>query len=67
MNTFLRGYACERRVGFATEDYQLPAAAHEPMDGSDLPYFNTPEFFEQVQSQVLAALDERATTAGFMS
>jgi hypothetical protein len=67
MNTFLRGYACERRVGFDTDDYRLPAAAHEPMKGSDLPYFNTPGFFEQVQSQVLAALDQRATAAGFMS
>ncbi len=66
MNTFLRGYACERRIGFGTEDYRLPAVAHEPMAGSDLPYFNTPGFFEEVQSRVLADLDERATAAGFM-
>lgn len=65
-NTFLRGYACERRVGFNTDDYRLPAAAHQPMEGSDLPYFNTPEFFEQVQARVMATLDERATAAGFM-
>ena len=66
MNTFLRGYACERRVGFDADDYRLPAVAHEPMKGSDLPYFNDPEFFEQVQSRVMATLDERATAAGFL-
>ena len=66
MTTFLRGYACERRVGFDVEDYRLPAVAHDPMEGSDLPYFNTPGFFEEVQARVLATLDERAATAGFL-
>lgn len=67
MSTFLRGYACERRVGFDKADYRLPAAAHEPMEGSDLPYFNTPGFFEQVQDSVLARLDERAAAAGILA
>ncbi|MDJ0923950.1 MAG: aldehyde ferredoxin oxidoreductase C-terminal domain-containing protein [Acidimicrobiia bacterium] len=65
-NTFLRGYACERRVGFDAADYRLPAVAHEPMGASDLAHFNTPDFFGQVQRRVLAILDERATAAGFM-
>lgn len=66
MRTFLRGYACERRAGFGTDDYRLPAAAHEPMGGSDLPHFNTPEFFGEVQSRVMDTLDHRAAEAGFM-
>ena len=66
MRTFLSGYACERRAGFGTDDYRLPAAAHEPMEGSDLPHFNTPEFFEEVQSRVIETLDRRAVEAGFM-
>jgi aldehyde:ferredoxin oxidoreductase len=66
MRTFLRGYACERRAGFGTDDYRLPAAAHQPMEGSDLPHFNTPEFFEEVQSRVMDTLDHRAAEAGFL-
>lgn len=66
LNTFLRGYACERRVGFTADDYRLPAEAHQPMEGSDLPHFNTPEFFAQVQEKVLATLDERVAAAGLL-
>ena len=66
MRTFLRGYACERKAGFDVDDYRLPPAAHQPMAGSDLPYFNTPDFFEEVQARVLATLDERAAAAGFL-
>jgi aldehyde:ferredoxin oxidoreductase len=66
MRTFLRGYACERRIGYGADDYRLPADAHQPMEGSDLPHFNTPEFFEQVQSRVMEILDGRAVAAGFM-
>ncbi len=66
MRTFLRGYANERRQGFGTEDYRLPDAAHQPMENSDLLYFNTPGFFEEVQSRVLDTLDERATGAGML-
>jgi len=66
MRTFLRGYACERRVGFGSDDYRLPAEAHQPMARSDLPHFNTPEFFEQVQTQVIETLDQRAREAEFI-
>jgi aldehyde:ferredoxin oxidoreductase len=66
LDAFLRGYACERRVGFDTEDYRLPAEAHEPMAGSELPHFNSVEFFDQVQEKVLAELDERAEAAGLL-
>ena len=66
MRTFLHGYACERRAGFGPDDYRLPAAAHEPMESSDLAHFNTPEFFEEVQSRVMETLDQRAVEAGFM-
>jgi aldehyde:ferredoxin oxidoreductase len=66
MRTFLRGYACERRAGFSTDDYRLPATAHEAMENSELPHFNTPAFFEQVQPRVLDVLDQRAAAAGFM-
>ncbi len=66
MRTFLRGYANERAQGFELGDYALPAEAHEPMAGSDLPHFNTVEFFEQVRSGVIEELDQRAVAAGFM-
>jgi aldehyde:ferredoxin oxidoreductase len=66
MRTFLRGYACERGAGFGNDDYRLPAESHEPMEGSNLPHFNTPEFFEQVQTRVMDALDQQAIAAGFM-
>ena len=67
LDTFLRGYACERRVGFGADDYRLPAEAHEPMAGSELPHFNTVEFFDQVQAGVLAVMDERAAAAGLLT
>ena len=66
MRTFLRGYAVERRRGFAAADYVLPAEAHEPMVNSTLPYFNTPEFFAEVQAKVIAELDRRAAAAGYL-
>ncbi len=66
MRTFLRGYANERVQGFEITDYALPAEAHEPMAGSDLPHFNTVEFFEEVRAGVIETLDQRAAAAGFM-
>ncbi|MFC2177202.1 aldehyde ferredoxin oxidoreductase C-terminal domain-containing protein, partial [Actinomycetota bacterium] len=66
MRTFLRGYANERVQGFEVADYALPAEAHEPMAGSDLPHFNTVEFFDQVRAGVIETLDQRAVAAGFM-
>jgi aldehyde:ferredoxin oxidoreductase len=67
MRTFLRGYASERRQGFAAADYRLPAVSHEPMADPNLSHFNTPEFFAEVQTGVLQTLDERAAAAGFLS
>ena len=64
--TFVRGYANERRRGFGQEDYVLPAEAHQPLETSTLPYFNTPEFFDQLQTRVMEVLDRRAVEAGFM-
>jgi aldehyde:ferredoxin oxidoreductase len=64
--TFLRGYASERRQGFEQADYTLPADSHLPLDHISLPYFNTPEFFAELQQRVLATLDKRARAAGFM-
>jgi aldehyde:ferredoxin oxidoreductase len=66
MKTFLRGYANERVHGFDVADYSLPAEAHEPMAGSDLPHFNTVEFFDEVRAGVIDVLDQRAVAAGFM-
>ena len=66
MRTFLRGYANERRQGFDKDDYRLPDAAHQPMENSDLPHFNTLEFFEELQSRVLDTLDRKAVQEGFL-
>ena len=64
--TFVRGYANERRNGFGVDDYVLPAEAHEPLASSTLPYFNTVEFFDGLQSRVMQTLDDRAVAAGLM-
>ncbi len=63
--TQVRGYATERRVGFEVEDFSLPADAHQPARGSKLPYFNTPEFFEELRSKVIDVFDERAAAYGY--
>jgi aldehyde:ferredoxin oxidoreductase len=57
MRTILRGYRLERRQGFKGEDYSLPAMAHEKHPSIDLPYFNSPEFFEELRTRVLAKFD----------
>jgi aldehyde:ferredoxin oxidoreductase len=64
LRTFLRGYGKERRQGFDLSDYRLPDVAHQPMHGSNLAYFNTPEFFEQLQTRVIETLDGRVVEAG---
>ncbi len=64
--TFVRGYANERRRGFDENDYVLPAEAHQPLATSTLPYFNTPEFFDQLRAGVMEILDRRAVDAGLM-
>ncbi len=65
MNTFLRGYANERRTGFAVEDYRLPAEAHGPVGDADIEVFNTPEFFTELRRRVTEDLDRRVAEAGF--
>ena len=64
MKTFLRGYGRERRQGFDRTDYRLPDVAHQPMPGSNLAYFNTPQFFEQLQTRVIETLDGQVVEAG---
>jgi aldehyde:ferredoxin oxidoreductase len=57
LRTFLRGYRLERLQGFDKGDYRLPASALEESDAIDLPYFNTPEFFAELQEKVLEKFD----------
>lgn len=64
--TFVRGYANERRRGFVDDDYSLPSEAHEPIEHSTVPQFNSQEFFDEFRSRVLETLDERATSAGLL-
>ena len=64
--TFVRGYANERRHGFAPEDYSLPAEAHDELPHLRLPYFNTPEFFGRLQERVMAIMDQRARASGLL-
>ncbi|MEA2011311.1 MAG: aldehyde ferredoxin oxidoreductase C-terminal domain-containing protein, partial [Actinomycetota bacterium] len=65
MNTFLRGYANERRTGFDVDDYRLPADAHGQVGRAEIEVFNTPEFFSELQARVTAKLDSDADAAGF--
>jgi len=57
LRTHLRGYRHERRLGFADEDYDLPAAAHEPLLPLALPHFLTRGFFAELKRRVLARFD----------
>lgn len=65
MNTFLRGYANERRTGFEIDDYRLPAEAHGPVGSTDIEVFNTPEFFAELRDRVTEKMDRQAVEAGF--
>ncbi len=56
----------EDAQGFDAADYGLPAEAHRPMGDSNLPHFNTVEWFDQVRAGVMEILDERAAAAGFL-
>ena len=42
---------------FANGDYWLPASVLEKSDAIELPYFNTPEFFAELQEKVLEKFD----------
>jgi aldehyde:ferredoxin oxidoreductase len=57
LRTFLRGYRLERLQGFAKGDYWLPAGVLEKSDAIELPYFNTPEFFAELQEKVVEKFD----------
>jgi aldehyde:ferredoxin oxidoreductase len=57
LRTFLRGYRLEKLQGFSKDDYRLPASVLERSDAIDLPYFNSPEFFAELQQKVLAKFD----------
>ena len=65
MNTFLRGYANERRTGFDVDDYRLPAEAHGPVGKADIEVFNTPEFFSELRDRVTEKLESEAAEVGF--
>jgi aldehyde:ferredoxin oxidoreductase len=64
--TFIRGYANERRRGFDLDDYSLPSQAHEPIEHSSVPQFNTEEFFEEYRDRVMETLDRKAKATGFL-
>ena len=64
--TFVRGYANERRRGFVQDDYSLPRQAHEPIEHSTVPQFNTEDFFDEYRSRVIETLDQRAAAAGLL-
>jgi aldehyde:ferredoxin oxidoreductase len=64
--TFVRGYANERRHGFAAGDYSLPVEGHEELAAMQLPHFNTAEFFSRLRERVMSVMDERARAAGML-
>ncbi len=57
MRTFLRGYKLERQQGFTQGDYGMPAEVHIEHAPIQLPHFNTPEFFAELQGKVCARFD----------
>jgi len=62
LRTYLRGFRLERRQGFQESDYSLPARAHDADTPIDLPYFNSPEFFSELRTRVLATFDQLLET-----
>jgi aldehyde:ferredoxin oxidoreductase len=62
--TFLRGYRLEKLQGFTEEDYVMPAEAHEEYPQIQLPYFNTPEFFQKLKPRVMARFNEMLEEEG---
>ncbi len=64
MRTYLRGYKLERNQGFTREDYVMPADVHEKNDAIDLPYFNTPGFFQELSAKVCSRFDEMVAAEG---
>lgn len=59
MRTYLRGYRMERSQGFTDDDYSMPSLSHDQFEQIELPYFNTPEFFNELKGKVLSTFDQR--------
>ncbi len=64
MRTFLRGYKLEKKQGFDSRDYVMPAEALQEQEHMDLPHFNTPEFFEELQGKVTETFDRMLIEEG---
>ncbi|MBI4550855.1 MAG: aldehyde:ferredoxin oxidoreductase [Candidatus Latescibacteria bacterium] len=64
LRTFLRGYALERKQGFAVEDYVLPEQTYDPNPNIKLPAFITRSFFEELRSRVLRRFDAMVAEQG---
>lgn len=62
--THLRGWRIERRQGYVATDYAMPDDVHLPHPATDLPYFNTKEFFGALRDRVVAAFDQMAAEEG---
>ncbi len=58
VRTYLRGYRIEKEQGFDESDYVMPAESHDKHPAIELPYFNTPEFFGELRTKVLARFDQ---------
>ena len=58
LRTFLRGYRLEKLQGMTADDYRLPRESHREYPEIDLPYFNTEEFFAELQGKVIATFDQ---------
>ena len=58
LRTFLRGYRLEKLQGMTADDYCLPRESHREYPEIDLPYFNTEEFFAELQGKVIATFDQ---------
>ena len=57
MRTYLRGWVNERNQGYDASDYDMPEWVHWQYPNIQLPYFNTPEFFAELQEKVLEKFD----------
>ena len=64
---YLRGLLLERKQGATLDDYVLPARAFEHNPNVQLPYFLTPEFWDQLRERVLQGFDEQIASYGLRS
>lgn len=62
--TYLRGLLLERKQGATVDDYVLPARAYQQNPNVQLPYFITPEFWQELRQQVFARFDTQVTHYG---